>query len=569
MRLKSVVWPAPLGPMMALTEPRGTEKLTPPTAWKPSKLLRSSRTSSTRRPPREPAPEAKGGARDPSGKDEEKHDEDGAEDEGPVLRVRDDLLVEPEEHEGAQGGTEEGAHASQERHDQHLGGLGPVGEVREDASVEDTEEAAGEAREGARDDEGAQLVAPHVDPDELRALRVLADGREHAPEGRAHDAAEEPQAEGDHQQGEKVEVLRRPIAEKRRRGRHALEPGEIRVGDLRHALLPARDLVPLEADRPHDLGEGQREHGEVDAGQAHTEEAEDEGEEAGQEAGGGEGEEKGGAALLHQKPGGVRVDPEGEDLAVDEGPEKGPPEGAEPSDDHDNEGLDDDFRVHAGDDGPHGRDESAAEPAEKRGEHEHARVQRLDVDAEGAQGLAIQGRRADESPDARALEHVPEPERDGGAEQDDEEVVVGDGRSEDAHGAREAGGAAHRFLLRAPDDLGDIAQDEDEGIREEELVQLLLAVETLEEEALDDAAEEGDPRGCPQRGYPEGDGARAQPLNDLIGRVRAQHVEGAVGEVEHAKNAEDEREAGRDEKEEHRRGEAAQGLREGEGEVGH
>src|SRR5213080_2863030 len=157
MRLKSVVLPAPLGPMMALTEPRGTEKLTPPTAWKPSKLLRSSRTSSTRRPSREPAPEAKGGARDPSGKDEE-------------------------EHEGAQGGTEEGAHASQERHDQHLGGLGPVGEVREDASVEDTEEAAGEAREGARDDEGAQLVAPHVDPDELRALRVLADGREHAPE---------------------------------------------------------------------------------------------------------------------------------------------------------------------------------------------------------------------------------------------------------------------------------------------------------------------------------------------------------------------------------------------------
>src|SRR6266852_4388238 len=240
MRLKSVVLPAPLGPMMALTEPRGTEKLTPPTAWKPSKLLRSSRTSSTRRPPREPAPEAKGGARDPSGKDEEKHDEDGAEDEGPVLRVRDDLLVEPEEHKGAQGGTEEGAHAPQERHDQHLGGLGPVGEVREDASVEDAEEAAGHSREGARDDEGAQLVAPHVDPDELRALRVLADGREHAPEGRAHDAAQEPEAAADHDQGEEVEILRRPLAaEERYHARHALQPREIRVGDLRHALLPA------------------------------------------------------------------------------------------------------------------------------------------------------------------------------------------------------------------------------------------------------------------------------------------------------------------------------------------
>src|SRR6266850_5574668 len=309
-RLKSVVLPAPLGPMMALTEPRGTEKLTPPTAWKPSKLLRSSRTSSTRRPPREPAPETKGGARDPSGKDEEEHDEDGAEDEGPVLRVRDDLLVEPEEHEGAQGRAEEGAHAPQECHDQHLGGLGPGGEVREDASVEDAEEAAGQAREGARDHEGAQLVAPHVDPDELRALRVLADGREHASEGRAHDAAQEPEAAADHDQGEEVEVLRRPVAERRHRSCHALEPREIRVGDLRHALLPARDLVPLEADRPHDLGEGQREHGEVDAREPHAEEAEHESEQSGQEPGGGEGEEKGHADLLHEEARGVRADAE-------------------------------------------------------------------------------------------------------------------------------------------------------------------------------------------------------------------------------------------------------------------
>src|SRR6266850_585453 len=255
-RLKSVVLPAPLGPMMALTEPRGTEKLTPPTAWKPSKLLRSSRTSSTRRPPREPAPETKGGARDPSGKDEEEHDEDGAEDEGPVLRVRDDLLVEPEEHEGA------------------------------------------------------QLVAPHVDPDELRALRVLADGREHASEGRAHDAAQEPEAAADHDQGEEVEVLRRPVAERRHRGRHALEPRKIRIGDLRHALLPARDLVPLEADRPHDLGKGQREHGEVDAREPHAEEAEHESEQSGQEPGGGEGEEKGHADLLHEEARGVRADAE-------------------------------------------------------------------------------------------------------------------------------------------------------------------------------------------------------------------------------------------------------------------
>src|SRR5258706_11515295 len=64
-RLNSVVLPAPLGPMMALIEPRGTVKDTPPTAWKPSKLLRTSCTSSTGGPPREPPPEVGHRARDP------------------------------------------------------------------------------------------------------------------------------------------------------------------------------------------------------------------------------------------------------------------------------------------------------------------------------------------------------------------------------------------------------------------------------------------------------------------------------------------------------------------------
>src|SRR6266536_2449177 len=120
MRLKSVVLPAPLGPMMALIEPRGTLKLTRVTAWKPPKLLLRSRTSSNL---------------SPAWEDEEQHDKDGAEDERPVLRVGDDLLVQPDENESAEGGADEGAHAAEERHDQDLGRLGPVREVGEDATV--------------------------------------------------------------------------------------------------------------------------------------------------------------------------------------------------------------------------------------------------------------------------------------------------------------------------------------------------------------------------------------------------------------------------------------------------
>src|SRR5215470_6891495 len=182
-RLKSVVLPAPLGPIMALIEPRGTVNDTPPTASKPSKRLVICRTSSTGRPPLRAAPEGGDRAADAAREHEQQDDQDGAEDERPVLGVGDDLLVEPDQDQRAQGRPVEGGHAAQQRHDQYLGGLGPVREVREDPAVEDAEQASGEAREEARDHEGGQLITAHVDPDELGALRVLADRGEHAPEG--------------------------------------------------------------------------------------------------------------------------------------------------------------------------------------------------------------------------------------------------------------------------------------------------------------------------------------------------------------------------------------------------
>src|SRR5919106_5478896 len=193
-RLKSVVLPAPLGPMIAAIIPRSTRRLTPPTAMKPSKLLRTSRTSSTPRPP-----QAAGGRLDGAGQaareHEEQHHQDRPQHEGPVLGVGHDLLVEQDQHERADGGAIERAHPAEQGHDQHLGRLGPIGEVREDAAVEDAEDAPREPGEGAGQDERSQLVATDVYPDELGALRVLADRHEHEAERRADDPPEYPQAQ--------------------------------------------------------------------------------------------------------------------------------------------------------------------------------------------------------------------------------------------------------------------------------------------------------------------------------------------------------------------------------------
>src|SRR5262245_26119487 len=188
-KLNSVVFPAPFGPMIALIAPWATLKLTPPIAWKPSKLFRRSRASSIGAPADGPLSEGDRGARQSPREHEQQEDQDDPEDQGPVLRVRDDLLVEPDEDQRAERRAIERAHAAEQRHDQDLGGLGPVGEVREDAAVEDAEQAARDAGEGAGEDEGGQLVAAHVDADELGALGILADRREEAPERRPDDPA--------------------------------------------------------------------------------------------------------------------------------------------------------------------------------------------------------------------------------------------------------------------------------------------------------------------------------------------------------------------------------------------
>src|SRR5262245_11159241 len=96
MRLNSVVLPAPFGPMIALIDPCGTRKLTPPTAWKPPKLFRRSVTSSIGGPPREAPADGVGGAGEAAGEGEEQDDEDRPQDQRPVLGEGHDLLVEPD-----------------------------------------------------------------------------------------------------------------------------------------------------------------------------------------------------------------------------------------------------------------------------------------------------------------------------------------------------------------------------------------------------------------------------------------------------------------------------------------
>src|SRR5581483_1488874 len=175
MRLKRVDLPAPLGPMTAAISPRATERLTPSTAVKPSKVLRTPSTSSIAlsrigggsgiglRTCTQALDGTDQGAGDAAGEDEEQDDQHHAHREGPILGVGGDLLVEHDEGGSPDGRPPECAHAAEDGHDQRLGRLGPVAEVGEHAAVEDAEQGTRDAGEEARHHEGGELVGAHVD----------------------------------------------------------------------------------------------------------------------------------------------------------------------------------------------------------------------------------------------------------------------------------------------------------------------------------------------------------------------------------------------------------------------
>src|SRR5882672_2412981 len=86
-----------------------------------------------------------------------------------------------------------------------------------------------------------------------------------------------------------------------------------------------------------------------------------------------------------------------------------------------------------------------------------------------------------------------------------------------------------------------------------------------EQKNPDEPAERGDQQRREECRRVEGARAEGKRGRQRVREIRRQHVEGPVGEVDDARDPEDEREPRRDEEEEHRVGEAAQQLDEEEG----
>jgi hypothetical protein len=151
-------------------------------------------------------------------------------------------------------------------------------------------------------------------------------------------------------------------------------------------------------------------------------------------------------------------------------------------------------------------------------------------------------------------------DEDGRAERDQEQVVLRELSPGDAHGAGQSRRARAEHVFGSPGPQREVLDHQHEGECREELQQLRRAIDPSQQQELYENPEEPDKK-CRQR--------HARPEPDLRrephGEVHPEHVQRAVGEVDDAADAEDERQPGGDEEQRARAGEPVQELQQNGG----
>ena len=226
---------------------------------------------------------------------------------------------------------------------------------------------------------------------------------------------------------------------------------------------------------------------------------------------------------------------------------KVPEHAAETADHDDDQSLGDHLHVHRVVGGLARQFKRAAEAREKDAEREDAGEEPFLVDAERRHHLAILSRGAHQHAPGRAVEDEPDERENERSERDQQQVVSREGVAEEVDRALEAGRARAEQLARAPDQQHEILDDERDAEGREQLKQNRRVVDAAQQQHFDQRADHGDAeRGEHDRG-PEANGA-AEPVGQRVTDIGAEHVEGAMGEIDDAGYAENDREAGSDEK---------------------
>ena len=190
-----------------------------------------------------------------------------------------------------------------------------------------------------------------------------------------------------------------------------------------------------------------------------------------------------------------------------------------------------------------GQLQRAAQTGERRAQRKHGRKQPRLVDPERGDHLAILRRRAHQRAEARAGQRQPHRTQHDRAGSDQHEVIGREVAPKNADGAREARGARPEELLRPPCPEHGVLHDENDGKGRKQLTQLRCLVDAPHEQDFDCGAGQPDRNRGNQERRPE-PGARAKQRRQGIGQIDAQHVEGAMREIDDARDPENQRQPG-------------------------
>jgi len=97
-------------------------------------------------------------------------------------------------------------------------------------------------------------------------------------------------------------------------------------------------------------------------------------------------------------------------------------------------------------------------------------------------------------------------------------------------------------VRRAPDDAHQLIEKQNEAESCQHLIQVVAFIESFEHQPF----HEGGDQGGQNHSAKNGGGKTFRPGPERSAKIGAQHVKGAVGQVEHAHDAEDQGQAGGD-----------------------
>jgi hypothetical protein len=132
----------------------------------------------------------------------------------------------------------------------------------------------------------------------------------------------------------------------------------------------------------------------------------------------------------------------------------------------------------------------------------------------------------------------PNKKSDTGAEEDDDNVVFGEILPQNLHRTFEDGRPGDRKLVSPPDDPGEVAEDENQGIGKQELIKFFADVKMAEKKSFDGHSNGGHDQGPQDHRPPELTRGIDEKGHELVGEVGPQHVKGAVCEIQNSQDPE-------------------------------